>query len=46
LLHLAPRPRPSAEVALASVAFGSVLVFGVVGGVVVALALSIGVFVA
>ena len=34
----------SAEVALALVAFGGVLVFGVVGGVVVAIALSIGVF--
>jgi sulfate permease, SulP family len=33
-----------AEVALALVAFGGVLVFGVVGGVVVAIALSIGVF--
>ncbi|MCZ7588784.1 MAG: sulfate permease [Gaiella sp.] len=32
------------EVALALVAFGGVLVFGVVGGVVVAIALSIGVF--
>ena len=37
------RVRP-AEVALALVAFGGVLVFGVVGGVVVAIALSIGVF--
>ena len=34
----------SAEVALALVAFGGVLVFGVLGGVVVAIALSIGVF--
>ena len=34
----------SAEVALALVAFGGVLVFGVVGGVVVAIALSVGVF--
>lgn len=34
----------SAEVGLALVAFGGVLVFGVVGGVVVAIALSIGVF--
>ena len=34
----------SAEVALALVAFGGVLVFGVVGGVVVAILLSIGVF--
>jgi SulP family sulfate permease len=34
----------AAEVALALVAFGGVLVFGVVGGVVVAIALSIGVF--
>ena len=33
-----------AEVALALVAFGGVLVFGVVGGVVVAIALSVGVF--
>ena len=33
-----------AEVALALVAFGGVLVFGVVGGVVVAIALSTGVF--
>ena len=37
------RVRP-AEVALALVAFGGVLVFGVVGGVAVAIALSIGVF--
>ena len=37
------RVRP-AEVALALVAFGGVLVFGVIGGVVVAIALSIGVF--
>lgn len=37
------RIRP-AEVALALVAFGGVLVFGVVGGVVVAIALSIGIF--
>jgi sulfate permease, SulP family len=34
----------SAEVALALVALGGVLVFGIVGGVVVAIALSIGVF--
>ena len=34
----------SAEVALALVAFGGVLVFGIVRGVVVAIALSIGVF--
>jgi SulP family sulfate permease len=34
----------SAEAALALVAFGGVLTFGVVGGVVVAIALSIGVF--
>ena len=34
----------SAEVALALVAFGGVLGFGIVGGVVVAIALSIGVF--
>ena len=34
----------AAEVALALVAFGGVLVFGIVGGVVVAIALSIGVF--
>jgi sulfate permease, SulP family len=34
----------SAELGLALVAFGGVLVFGVVGGVVVAIALSIGVF--
>ncbi len=34
----------SAETALALVAFGGVLLFGVVGGVVVAIALSIGVF--
>ncbi len=34
----------SAEVALALVAFGGVLAFGVVGGVVVAIALSVGVF--
>ena len=34
----------AAEVALALVAFGGVLVFGVVGGVVVAIALSTGVF--
>ena len=34
----------SAEAALALVAFGGVLAFGVVGGVVVAIALSIGVF--
>jgi MFS superfamily sulfate permease-like transporter len=34
----------AAEVALALVAFGGVLVFGVVGGVVVAISLSIGVF--
>ena len=34
----------SAETALALVAFGGVLAFGVVGGVVVAIALSIGVF--
>ena len=34
----------SAEVALALVAFGGVLVFGVLGGVIVAIALSIGVF--
>ena len=39
LRHVRP-----AEVALALVAFGGVLVFGVVGGVVVAIALSIGVF--
>ena len=37
LRHVRP-----AEVALALVAFGGVLVFGVVGGVVVAIALSIG----
>ena len=37
------RVRP-AEVALALAAFGGVLVFGVIGGVVVAIALSIGVF--
>jgi sulfate permease, SulP family len=34
----------SAEAALALVAFGGVLAFGVVGGVVVAIALSIGIF--
>ncbi len=34
----------SAETGLALVAFGGVLVFGVVGGVVVAIALSVGVF--
>jgi SulP family sulfate permease len=34
----------SAEAALALVAFGGVLAFGVVGGVVVAIALSVGVF--
>jgi SulP family sulfate permease len=34
----------SAEVALALVALGGVLVFGIIGGVVVAIALSIGVF--
>ena len=39
LRHVRP-----AEVALALVAFGGVLVFGVVGGVVVAIALSVGVF--
>ena len=39
LRHVRP-----AEVALAITAFGGVLVFGVVGGVVVAIALSIGVF--
>lgn len=39
LRHVRP-----AEVALAVVAFGGVLVFGVIGGVVVAIALSIGVF--
>ena len=39
LRHVRP-----AETALALVAFGGVLVFGVVGGVVVAIALSIGVF--
>ena len=39
LRHVRP-----AEVALALVAFGGVLVFGVVGGVAVAIALSIGVF--
>ncbi len=39
LRHVRP-----AEVALALVAFGGVLLFGVVGGVVVAIALSIGVF--
>ena len=39
LRHVRP-----AEVALALVAFGGVLVFGVVGGVVVAIALSTGVF--
>ncbi len=39
LRHVRP-----AEVALALVAFGGVLVFGVVGGVVVAIALSIGIF--
>ena len=39
LRHVRP-----AEVALALVAFGGVLVFGVLGGVVVAIALSIGVF--
>lgn len=39
LRHVRP-----AEVGLALVAFGGVLVFGVVGGVVVAIALSIGVF--
>jgi SulP family sulfate permease len=39
LRHVRP-----AEVALALVAFGGVLVFGVVGGVVVAIALSIGLF--
>ena len=39
LRHVRP-----AEVALALVAFGGVLVFGVLGGVVVAISLSIGVF--
>ena len=39
LRHVRP-----AEVALALVAFGGVLVFGVIGGVIVAIALSIGVF--
>ena len=43
-LGLEAPPSPTAEVGLAIAAFAGVLVFGVVGGIAVAIGLSIGVF--